>query len=181
MHATDQLFSLLLKDPQHDLQVLSFSGEEAISKPYQLRLSAKYKPREYCVQYGERGQHFTQRTREEEDLHYHVEHDRDMHTPVFADHQTMLHKPGFAPRDLKPDGLQASDPVIQHTSMSLEARATRSDYDLSKDSRRLEHQAAPLTALQNLTLNAQRQALRTAANKAAPICAVCHKPKERNA
>ncbi|MCO8163587.1 type VI secretion system tip protein VgrG [Pseudomonas sp. 21LCFQ010] len=242
MHATDQLLSLHLKNPQHDLQVLSFSGEEAISMPYrfnieavsedpqldldallhqmvflafnsqgagihgqiqrveqgisgmrlthyrltlvprlsylqyrinhrifqarsvqqiieqilkehglfsdtcQFRLTMKYKPREYCVQYGESDLQFVQRLCAEEGLHYHFEHSRDMHILVFADHQTMFRKLGFELRYQPVAGLQAETQVVRRLGVRLEARTartTRRDYDFRKAGRRLEYQAGP--------------------------------------
>ncbi|WP_198263757.1 type VI secretion system Vgr family protein [sulfur-oxidizing endosymbiont of Gigantopelta aegis] len=53
---------------------------------YELRLSADYSPKEYCVQYQESEFDFISRLMAENGIHYHFEHALDKHLMVIADH-----------------------------------------------------------------------------------------------
>src|SRR5207237_857242 len=52
---------------------------------YQLKLSASYKTREYCVQYRETDFNFVSRLMEQEGIYYYFTHEDGKHTLVLAD------------------------------------------------------------------------------------------------
>jgi type VI secretion system secreted protein VgrG len=60
---------------------------------FKLNLRGKYKPREYCVQYGESDLDFVQRLMEHEGIFYHFDHDEAGHTLILSDTNESL-EPG---------------------------------------------------------------------------------------
>lgn len=64
---------------------------------YQLKLSATYSPREYCVQYRETDFNFVSRLMEQEGIYYFFQHEDGKHTLILAD-SISAHKPfnGYA-------------------------------------------------------------------------------------
>ena len=67
---------------QKILKEQGFGGNESSFK-----LSYKYKPREYCVQYGETYLHFISRLCEEEGIYFYFEHAADSHCLCFCDRE----------------------------------------------------------------------------------------------
>ncbi|WP_198263753.1 type VI secretion system Vgr family protein [sulfur-oxidizing endosymbiont of Gigantopelta aegis] len=63
-----------------------FNDAGLSSENYELRLSADYSPKEYCVQYQESEFDFISRLMAENGIHYHFEHALDKHLMVIADH-----------------------------------------------------------------------------------------------
>ena len=72
-----------LTTPQILEQVLASGG------PLQLKLEGAYRPREYCVQYGESDWDFASRLMEEDGIHYFFEHDVGAHVLVLSDRATL--------------------------------------------------------------------------------------------
>ncbi len=70
-----EIIEQLLKEQGFDAEASSF------------KLSCKYEPREYCVQYGETDLHFISRLCEEEGIYFYFEHTEDAHTLCFCDRE----------------------------------------------------------------------------------------------
>jgi type VI secretion system secreted protein VgrG len=141
-HRFDQKIFQKRSVPQIIAQVLEAQG--ILGDAYRFALGTDYRPRDYCVQYGESCLHFIQRLCEEEGLHYHFEHSREGHVLVFGDDQTVfprLHRPTPYLQD---SGLVADDPVIKAFTLAMETRptaVTRRDYDFEKPLLQLESAA----------------------------------------
>lgn len=141
-HRFDQKIFQKLSVPQIIAQVLQAHG--ILGDGYRFALGTDYRPRDYCVQYGESCLHFLQRLCEEEGLHYHFEHRRERHVLVFGDDQTAfprLHRPTAYLQD---SGLVPDEPVINAFTLALETRptgVTRRDYDFEKPLLQLESAA----------------------------------------
>ncbi|MFA4526831.1 type VI secretion system tip protein TssI/VgrG [Xanthomonas perforans] len=103
-----------------------------------LRLSASYRPREYCVQYRESGLDFVSRLMEQEGIYYYFEHSASTHTLVLADslggHEAVA---PFAQIPYCPPGQKGSrmKDAITDWSLARSAHSTRvrlDDYDYLK-------------------------------------------------
>ena len=138
-HRFDQKIFQKLSVPQIIAQVLESHG--ILGDRYRFALGTDYRPRDYCVQYGESCLNFLQRLCEEEGLHYHFEHSREGHVLVFGDDQTVfprLHQPTAYLQD---SAMVADDPVINAFTLALQTRSTgvtRRDYDFEKPLLQLE-------------------------------------------
>lgn len=106
------------------LEGQGFGGES-----FSLKCFASYKPRTYCVQYGESDFHFISRLCEEEGIYYFHEHTADGHCLTFCD------MPGGPPisgealvRYFQGSGQEASEPVISRLSYNAGVRSTNATY-----------------------------------------------------
>jgi uncharacterized protein involved in type VI secretion and phage assembly len=59
-------------------------------RDYRFSLTATYDPREYCVQYRETDFNFVSRLLEQFGMFYYFEHEKDKHTLVIVDSESML-------------------------------------------------------------------------------------------
>ena len=104
------------------------------------RLRGSYKPREYCVQYGESDLDFVQRLMEHEGIFYFFEHDDTGHRMILADSNAVLKPaPGFETLPYEPDSrisFKEGDFItrwVPGTSVMPGAFA-HTDYDFTKPS-----------------------------------------------
>ncbi len=115
------------------------------------RLKASYKPRDYCVQYGESDLDFAQRLMQHEGIFYYFEHADDGHTMVLADRSADLKPaPGAEELPYEPDSrvsFKEGDFITQwlpQTSVRP-GKFAQTDYDFKKPSSDLMSRAeAPL-------------------------------------
>ncbi len=79
---------------------------------YELKLSATYPKREFCVQYRETDFNFISRLMEQEGIYYFFEHENGKHTLVLAD-STSAHKPFPDYAEIKFHGLEKGAPGLE--------------------------------------------------------------------
>jgi type VI secretion system secreted protein VgrG len=114
---------------------------------YEIRCSASYAPREYCVQYRESHFNFVSRLMEEEGIFYFFEHTADKHLLVLGDMPTTFADcPGQSrARMATEEGPWQDEDVV--TELTLETavhlgKVTLRDYDFTRPSLNLETAAS---------------------------------------
>lgn len=106
------------------LQEQGFSADA-----FSMRLAGTYKPREYCVQYGETDLYMLNRLCEEEGIYYFFEHDAKGSTLCFADFPGGPAIPGQNElRFFEGSGQMADTAVIDRLSVHRSARSNASMY-----------------------------------------------------
>ena len=83
-------------------------------RDYRFSLTASYDPREYCVHYRETDFNFVSRLLEQFGMFYYFEHEKDKHTLVIVDSESMLKPcPGLetARYDVSSGGIDPEDVV----------------------------------------------------------------------
>ncbi|MCB9872670.1 MAG: type VI secretion system tip protein VgrG [Planctomycetaceae bacterium] len=119
----------------------------------ELRLSAKYEAREYCVQYRETDFDFVSRLMEEEGIFYYFRHENGKHTLVLADHASSyfeLTDNRVECLDAERDGI-LTDQITnwRHEKRFSSGRWSHTDYDFKTPSNRLMTNADSLVELKD--------------------------------
>ena len=108
---------------------------------YGFTLQSAYKPREYCVQYGESDLHFIQRLCFEEGIDYYFKHSPDGHYLQFADGQAAFSQAEGVTPFVQGNGMVAGQAAVHSFELQLQTRTNstaRRDYDFRKASRTLQ-------------------------------------------
>ena len=96
---------------------------------FSFKLSKTYKPREYCVQYGETDLHFISRLCEEEGIYYYFEHSQSSHTLCFCDRENGPDIPGNATlRYYRGSGNVADTAVVSEISLRQQVNSNMASY-----------------------------------------------------
>lgn len=132
---TDNRIFQNLTVPQIIEQV--FSAHEA---KFDSRLKDSYKPRDYCVQYGESDLDFVHRLMEHEGIFYYFEHSAEGHTMVLVDKNAKLEPaPGAETLPYEPDSrisFKEGDFITEWLPVTavMPGAFAQTDYDFTKPS-----------------------------------------------
>ncbi len=101
---------------------------------YEKKLNASYKPREYCVQFGETNLDFIERLMAEEGIFYYFKHASGNHTMVLADHRMAYEDCAQATVAYRQDKEESSDAVFaMNFGLDLtDTKWTLQDYDFER-------------------------------------------------
>ncbi len=101
---------------------------------YEKKLNASYKPREYCVQFGETNLDFAERLMAEEGIFYYFKHAAGQHTMVLADHGMAYEDCAQATVTFRQDREESSDAVyaINFGLDLTDTKWTLQDYDFER-------------------------------------------------
>ncbi len=124
-------------------QILTDAGLS--SDEFRLDLSARYPPRDYCVQYRESELNFVQRLMEVEGIHYYFEHDDEKHVLVMSDTSTA--NPVISGEPAIPFANDTQGAVreqhinrFRYSASVVPGRVTLRDYNFKKPRLKLEAQ-----------------------------------------
>ena len=143
-HRTNQRIFQQTSVPQIITLILKEHG--ILTDAHRFQLSARYPPRDYCVQYRESDLHFIERLCHEEGLHYHFQHSDSGHYLVLGDDQTVFPRLEHRTVYKHGSGMVHDEPVIHRFGLRLEtrtSRVTRRDYDFKKSTFLLESNCQP--------------------------------------